>query len=234
MSEVNKTFEKLNAINVNDKIKTKLGLKYLSWAYAWGELLSAYPDATFTIYTRTVETTETNTQTDNETGTTKTITTKYTQEIPYFTDGISGFVKVGVTVQGIEYVEYYPIMDLKNNSVRARNISSVDVNKALQRAFVKACARHGLGLYIYSGEDLPEEEKNAPVKVSAATDFKTVQSDVINLVKKLQNTDENAEVVRYIKEVFPDTKLSMTTEAQLDKLIAARTYLTSLQDKLGK
>lgn len=234
MSEVNKTFEKLNAINVNDKIKTKLGLKYLSWAYAWGELLSAYPDATFTIYTRTVETTETNAQTDNETGTTKTITTKYTQEIPYFTDGISGFVKVGVTVQGIEYIEYYPIMDLKNNSVRARNISSVDVNKALQRAFVKACARHGLGLYIYSGEDLPEEEKNSPVKVSAATDFKTVQNDVINLVKKLQNTGENAEVVRYIKEVFPDTKLSMTTEAQLDKLIAARTYLTSLQDKLGK
>lgn len=229
----NKTFKKLNAININDKIKTKMGLKYLSWAYAWGELLSAYPDATFTVYTRTVETNETTTQTDGE-GLTKTTTVKYTQEIPYFTDGISGFVKVGVTVQGIEYIEYYPIMDLKNNSVRARNISSVDVNKALQRAFVKACARHGLGLYIYSGEDLPEEEKNAPVKVSVASDFATVQSDVINLVKKLQTTEQNAEVVRYIKEVFPDTKLSATTEAHLDKLIAARTYLTSLQDKLGK
>jgi hypothetical protein len=37
----------------------------------------------------------------------------------------------------------------------------MDVNKAIQRSLTKACARHGLGLYIYAGEDLPEEEAKA-------------------------------------------------------------------------
>ena len=222
----NKTFAVLNDINVNDKVKTKMGLNYLSWAYAWGELLKAYPDATSTIYTRTIETNETITTEDKDNGVTRTVVNKSTQEIPYFTDGRTCFVKVGVSIQGIEYIEYFPIMGLKNDAIPANRVTMTDVNKALQRAFVKACARHGLGLYIYAGEDLPEAEKNAPVVVSDATDFKSVQTDVINLVTKMQN---DPEVVRYIKEMFPGTRLSQTTEEHLDKLIAARTYLSSRQ-----
>ena len=117
-------------------------------------------------------------------------------------------------------------MGLKNDAIPANRVTMTDVNKALQRAFVKACARHGLGLYIYAGEDLPEVEKNAPVVVSDSTDFKSVQTDVINLVTKMQN---DPEVVRYIQEMFPGTRLSQTTEEHLDKLIAARTYLSSRQ-----
>lgn len=222
----NKTFAVLNDINVNDKVKTKMGLNYLSWAYAWGELLKAYPDATLTVYNRTIETNETITTEDKDNGVTRTVVNKSTQEVPYFTDGRSCFVKVGVSIQGIEYIEYYPIMGLKNDAIPANRVTMTDVNKALQRAFVKACARHGLGLYIYAGEDLPEAEKNAPVVVSDATDFKSVQTDVINLVTKMQN---DLEVVRYIKEMFPGTRLSQTTEEHLDKLIAARTYLSSRQ-----
>lgn len=222
----NKTFAVLNDINVNDKVKTKMGLNYLSWAYAWGELLKAYPDATLTVYNRTIETNETITTEDKDNGVTRTVVNKSTQEVPYFTDGRSCFVKVGVSIQGIEYIEYYPIMGLKNDAIPANRVTMTDVNKALQRAFVKACARHGLGLYIYAGEDLPEAEKNAPVVVSDATDFKSVQTDVINLVTKMQN---DPEVVRYIKEMFPGTRLSQTTEEHLDKLIAARTYLSSRQ-----
>ena len=222
----NKTFAVLNDINVNDKIKTKMGLNYLSWAYAWGELLKAYPDATLNVYNRTIETNETITTEDKDNGVTRTVVNKSTQEVPYFTDGRSCFVKVGVSIQGIEYIEYYPIMGLKNDAIPANRVTMTDVNKALQRAFVKACARHGLGLYIYAGEDLPEAEKNAPVVVSDATDFKSVQTDVINLVTKMQN---DPEVVRYIKEMFPGTRLSQTTEEHLDKLIAARTYLSSRQ-----
>lgn len=222
----NKTFAVLNDINVNDKVKTKMGLNYLSWAYAWGELLKAYPDATLTVYNRTIETNETIKTEDKDNGVTRTVVNKSTQEVPYFTDGRSCFVKVGVSIQGIEYIEYYPIMGLKNDAIPANRVTMTDVNKALQRAFVKACARHGLGLYIYAGEDLPEAEKNAPVVVSDATDFKSVQTDVINLVTKMQN---DPEVVRFIKEMFPGTRLSQTTEEHLDKLIAARTYLSKRQ-----
>ena len=224
--KVNETFAVLNDINVNDKVKTKMGLNYLSWAYAWGELLKAYPDATLNVYNRTIETNETITTEDKDNGVTRTVVNKSTQDVPYFTDGRSCFVKVGVSIQGIEYIEYFPIMGLKNDAIPANRVTMTDVNKALQRAFVKACARHGLGLYIYAGEDLPEVEKNAPVVVSDATDFKSVQTDVINLVTKMQN---DPEVVRYIQEMFPGTRLSQTTEEHLDKLIAARTYLSSRQ-----
>ena len=222
----NKTFAVLNDINVNDKVKTKMGLNYLSWAYAWGELLKAYPDATLNVYNRTIETNETITTEDKDNGVTRTVVNKSTQDVPYFTDGRSCFVKVGVSIQGVEYIEYFPIMGLKNDAIPANRVTMTDVNKALQRAFVKACARHGLGLYIYAGEDLPEAEKNAPVVVSDATDFQSVQTDVINLVTKMQN---DPEVVRYIQEMFQGTRLSQTTEEHLDKLIAARTYLSSRQ-----
>lgn len=224
--KINETFAVLNDINVNDKVKTKMGLNYLSWAYAWGELLKAYPDATLNVYNRTIETNETITTEDKDNGVTRTVVNKSTQEVPYFTDGRSCFVKVGVSIQGIEYIEYFPIMGLKNDAIPANRVTMTDVNKALQRAFVKACARHGLGLYIYAGEDLPEAEKNAPVVVSDSTDFKSVQTDVINLVTKMQN---DPEVVRYIQEMFPGTRLSQTTEEHLDRLIAARTYLSSRQ-----
>ena len=203
-----------------------MGLNYLSWAYAWGELLKAYPDATLNVYNRTIETNETITTEDKDNGVTRTVVNKSTQDVPYFTDGRSCFVKVGVSIQGVEYIEYFPIMGLKNDAIPANRVTMTDVNKALQRAFVKACARHGLGLYIYAGEDLPEAEKNAPVVVSDSTDFKSVQTDVINLVTKMQN---DPEVVRYIQEMFPGTRLSQTTEEHLDKLIAARTYLSSRQ-----
>ena len=230
--QVNKTFKILNDINISDKTKEKMGLKYLSWAYAWGELLKHYPDATMTVYTRTINSTETVEVTDN--GVKKTTVNTSQQEIPYFTDGRTCFVKVGVTIQGIEYIEYFPVMGLRNDAIKANNVTMTDVNKSIQRAFVKACARHGLGLYIYAGEDLPETEKNAPVEVSTSNDFATVKKDVINLAQKLLNSAVENEVSRYIQEMFPGIRLSNTTEEHLDKLIAARTYLANLQDNLEK
>ena len=230
----NKTFAVLNDINVNDKVKTKMGLNYLSWAYAWGELLKAYPDATLNVYNRTIETNETITTEDKDNGVTRTVVNKSTQEVPYFTDGRSCFVKVGVSIQGVEYIEYFPIMGLKNDAIPANRVTMTDVNKALQRAFVKACARHGLGLYIYAGEDLPETEKKSPVEISTSNDFNVVKKDVINLAQKLLNSPVEQEVSRYIQEIFPGIRLSTTTEEHLDKLIAARTYLANLQANLEK
>ena len=130
-------FAVLNAINVNDKTEKKNGLTYLSWAWAWGEIKKRYPDANYTIY-------------ENADG------------LNYHTDGRTCWVKTGVTVSGIEHIEYLPVMDHRNKSIPANAVTSFDVNKAIQRSLTKACARHGLGLYIYAGEDLPEGEDAQP------------------------------------------------------------------------
>ena len=127
-------FEILNAINVSGKTEKKGNLTYLSWAWAWGELKKIHPDATYTIY-------------ENSEG------------WNYHTDGKTAWVKTGVTVNGIENIEYLPIMDYRNNSIPVDKVTSTDVNKTIQRSLTKAVARHGLGLYIYAGEDLPEEER---------------------------------------------------------------------------
>ena len=127
-------FSKLNEINVSDKTEKKNGLTYLSWAWAWGEVKKEFPDATYTVY-------------ENAEG------------WNYFTDGRTGWVKTGATVNGIEHIEYLPIMDYRNKSIALENITSFDVNKTIQRSLTKALARHGLGLYIYAGEDLPEGEE---------------------------------------------------------------------------
>lgn len=130
-------FVVLNDINVNDKTEKKNGLTYLSWAWAWGEIKKLFPDATYTIY-------------ENPDG------------LFYHTDGKTCWVKTGVTVNGIEHIEYLPVMDFRNKSIPTNSVTSFDVNKAIQRSLTKACARHGLGLYIYAGEDLPENEAPTP------------------------------------------------------------------------
>ena len=128
----NNYFSVLNSIDVGEKTESKNGLTYLSWAWAWGELKKRHPDAVYTIY-------------ENRDG------------WFYHTDGKTGWVKTGVTVNGIEHIEYLPIMNYQNKSIPADKITSFDVNKAIQRSLTKAVARHGLGLYIYAGEDLPED-----------------------------------------------------------------------------
>lgn len=131
-------FTELNRINVTDKTEKKNGLTYLSWAWAWGELKKRHPDATYQIY-------------------------EDAEGRFYHTDGSTCWVKTGVTVEGIEHIEYLPVMDFKNRSVPQAAVTSVDVNKAIQRSLTKAVARHGLGLYIYAGEDLPEEDTTADI-----------------------------------------------------------------------
>lgn len=142
-------FETLNAINVNEHTEKKNGLTYLSWGWAWAEVKKHYPDAQYTIY-------------ENANG------------MNYHTDGRTCWVKTGVTIEGLEHIEYLPVMDYANKSIPAERVTSFDVNKAIQRSLTKAVARHGLGLYIYAGEDLPETANNQfdtiLAEVSAAKD----------------------------------------------------------------
>lgn len=123
-------YEVLSAVDVSKQTKKKDKLTYLSWPFAWGELLKRYPTATYKVY-------------ENKDG------------WNYHTDGKTAWVKTGVTVEGVEHVEMLPVMDYRNKAISADQITSTDVNKAIQRSLTKAIARHGLGLYIYAGEDLP-------------------------------------------------------------------------------
>ena len=100
----------------------------------------------------------------------------------YFTDGKTCWVKTGVEIAGLEHIEYLPIMDYKNKSISLENVTSFDVNKSVQRSLTKALARHGLGLYLYAGEDLPEIE----VEKISAKDAKILQ----NVVKNFDEPDK--------------------------------------------
>ena len=157
--EEKSVFAVLNAIDVNEHKETKNGLSYLSWAWAWAEVKKNYPEAFYTIY-------------ENKDG------------LNYHTDGRTCWVKTGMTINGLEHIEYLPVMDYKNQSIPLERVTSFDVNKAIQRSLTKAAARHGLGLYIYAGEDLPEEaaeRKNdelgaACLEAAAAADIKELES----------------------------------------------------------
>lgn len=155
-------FEVLNAVNVNDHAEKKNGLTYLSWAWAWAEIKKRYPEATYTIY----ETPE---------------------GVNYFTDGRTCWVKTGLTIEGLEHIEYLPVMDFKNKSIPLESVTSFDVNKAIQRSLTKAAARHGLGLYIYAGEDLPDTDKDAETTEKARNEtinekeWKALQSYIVSL-----------------------------------------------------
>ena len=188
-------FEKLNAINVNGHTEKKNGLTYLSWAWAWGELLKQYPDSTYTIY-------------ENKDG------------WCYHTDGRTAWVKTGVTVEGKEYIEMLPVMDFKNRSIPLEQITSFDVNKAIQRSLTKAVARHGLGLYIYAGEDLPEQEA-AKAREEAS---KPTRAQIINQFCKdhglTQEAFGNYKRGAVTSKIIPDKMVNSLTEDEFAALLS--------------
>ena len=198
-------FNVLNAVDCSEKTEKKNGLTYLSWALAWGEVKKLHPDATYTIY-------------------------ENAQGWNYHSDGRTCWVKTGMTVNGIEHIEYLPVMDFRNASIKAEMVTSFDVNKAIQRSLTKAAARHGLGLYIYAGEDLPEAavettpvqskpiakvEPKEPVKVTA------VQPDVLksrNAELKALLKDRNKTLDDY-KRVAGERTASGMTDDEYNQLL---------------
>jgi len=170
MSNSKSVFETLNSINVNDKVEKKNNLTYLSWAWAWAEVKKNYPTATYTIY-------------------------EDVNGMFYHTDGKSAWVKTGVTINDQEHIEYLPVMDYRNNSILLDKITSVDVNKTIQRSLTKAIARHGLGLYVYAGEDLPGGETKVASKKPVAKKPVTKKMTTIELNVGDENWDK---VLKYV------------------------------------
>lgn len=147
-------FEKLNAINVNDKTEVKdngqAKLTYLSWAWAWQECKKQFPDASYEIL-------------------------KFENNLPYVYDENTGYmVFTKVTIEDITHEMWLPVMDEKNKAMKNKSYTyktkygekevapatMFDINKTIMRCLTKNLAMFGLGIYIYAGEDLPEDVKN--------------------------------------------------------------------------
>jgi hypothetical protein len=136
-------FEQLSALNLSSKVEKRGNLSYISWATAWGECKKLFPDMNRTVY-------------ESETG------------MNYFTDGSTAWVKVGVTINGLECIDYLPVMNHMNKSIPLASLTSFDVNKTIQRSMVKALALHGLALNVYNKEEFQDEPAKAVVPKSTA------------------------------------------------------------------
>ena len=128
-------YKKALETDVSGKTEKKNGLTYLSWSWAWAEFIKLYPSATYEIK-------------------------KNVNGLPCFGDDKLGYmVYTAVTVDAITHEMWLPVMDFKNKSMLQP--TTFDINKAVMRCLTKNLAMFGLGLYIYSGEDLPETEELA-------------------------------------------------------------------------
>ena len=195
------TFEKLSAINVNERVEKKNGLTYLSWAWAWSEVKKACPDATYKVG-----------ETD-------------------YDEAIGFMCHTTVTIDGETLEMWLPVMDSSNRSMKKiqytvstkygdktiEAATTFDINKTIMRCLVKNLAMFGLGLYIFAGEDLPESDS-----------LVVVPQEVV-LVDLVKDSDNWAKVVKYIeknknlgvKEIVQQLGRKYTMSAPIKKEIAS-------------
>lgn len=193
-------FETLNGINVNEHTEKKNGLTYLSWAWAWQEVKKRYASATYKIW-RT------------ETG-----------EAYVYDENLGYMVHTSVTIEGETLDMWLPVMDSANNAMKdkpytiktkykeieVKQATMFDINKTIMRCLVKNIGMFGLGLYIYAGEDLPED-------ISESKDDDKSREDKEKLVatlceKKGKNVDDMC-------AFYKATNVSELSDVNLDNAI---------------
>lgn len=158
------SFDKLNKINVNEFTEKKGNFTYLSWAWAVRELLQVAPDSTWLVHEWGLE----------------------GNKQPYMQTKAGCFVQVTVTVDGVDRTQVHPVLDNRNKTIDEPN--AFQINTSIQRCLAKAIALHGLGLYIFAGEDLPtppgpitpEQYQEITNLIAGIKDFDA--SDVINKI----------------------------------------------------
>ena len=177
-------FTELYSLNVNENVEKKEGLSYLSWSWAVAEILKKYPDMTYEIL-------------------------RFENNLPYTYDEKTGYmVFTKVTIEGITREMWLPVMDSKNKAMLDHEYTydvknwktgeivektvapatMFDINKTIMRCLTKNFAMFGLGLYIYAGEDLPEEEQN-----------KKITEEQIKSIRKLVAEDKIEDMLTYYK-----------------------------------
>ena len=177
-NQIKSVYSTLSQTSVREKIERKGNLDYLSWANAWHMLKTAYPNAQRKVYEH------------EHTG------------FNYFTDGRTAYVKVGIIVNDLEHIDYLPVMDFRNNALPIDKVTATDVNKTIQRSTAKAIAMHGLGLSLWTGEDVP-----VIVDVTQATQ----ESSLIELTKGSENWDKVAQYITLNKQIGLDKIIQQLT-----------------------
>ena len=177
-NQIKSVYSTLSQTSVREKIERKGNLDYLSWANAWHMLKTAYPNAQRKVYEH------------EHTG------------FNYFTDGRTAYVKVGIIVNDLEHIDYLPVMDFRNNALPIDKVTATDVNKTIQRSTAKAIAMHGLGLSLWTGEDVP-----VIVDVAQATQ----ESSLIELTKGSENWDKVAQYITLNKQIGLDKIIQQLT-----------------------
>tara|TARA_R100001443_G_scaffold40029_1_gene53413 strand:+ start:4607 stop:5191 length:585 start_codon:yes stop_codon:yes gene_type:complete len=147
MSKQKNYYKELSELPIKRLVEKKGGLDYLSWSNAWDMLKKQHPSAQRKVYE------------SESTG------------LAYFTDGKTAYVKVGIIVNDIEHIDYLPVMDFRNKSIPLDKLTSFDVSKTIQRATAKAIAMHGLGLSLWTGEDIPSNEEPKQIVKSISLDI---------------------------------------------------------------
>jgi hypothetical protein len=221
-------------LNVQDHVEKKNGLTYLSWAWAWAEALKADPTATFHVDTF-----------QRADGTT----------IPYMDINGTAMVWVRTTLFSKEMTCMLPVMDHRNKPIQ--NPDAFQVNTAIMRCLTKCLAMHGLGLYIYAGEDLPEDDgvvpppKPAPkaekppakmegeagrFQITVKTKPDATPTDFINIVSEaavvcLEQATSQAEVMQVfqVNRALFDKVKSIDPECHKDLMSAFKTKKDSFQ-----
>ena len=191
-NQIKSVYSTLSQTSVREKIERKGNLDYLSWANAWHMLKTAYPNAQRKVYEH------------DHTG------------FNYFTDGRTAYVKVGIIVNDLEHIDYLPVMDFRNNALPIDKVTATDVNKTIQRSTAKAIAMHGLGLSLWTGEDVP-----VIVDVAQAPQ----ESSLIELTKGSDNWEKVAQYITLNKQIGLDKIIQQlstkyTISAAVNKEIA--------------
>jgi hypothetical protein len=197
--EKQSVFATLSSISVKDKIERKGNLDYLSWANAWALLKANYPDTQRVVYESPF------------TG------------LNYFTDGTTAYVKVGVLVNGWEHIDYLPIMDFRNNAIPIAKITSMDVNKAIQRSTAKAIAMHGLGLSLWTGEDIPEQVTATP-ETTAKVELKELvkDSEEWERVSAYVNGNKDKKFTDLLEQISRKFVIKANVQKELEKIHKAK------------
>ncbi|MCU4871088.1 DUF1071 domain-containing protein [Bacillus thuringiensis] len=155
-------FKRMFALNVNDKLEKKNGLSYLSWAWAWAETKKIDPRAKQHVHYFPYE-------------------GNIDVQVPYLKTPNGFFVQVSVTIHGHTETEMLPVLDHRNKPIA--NPNAFEINKNQKRCLVKAIALHGLGLYVYAGEDIPEGAEGGPKTLAEKTNQGSRNNEVDKLKK---------------------------------------------------
>ena len=213
----------LSAINVNDKTEKKGNLTYLSWAWAWGELMNHFPMATYTF-------------TEWEYPNGQSYVTKDILIYPDETCSVECELRIGELVRKM----WLPVMDYKNNAIINPNARAISDTK--MRCLVKCISMFGLGHYIYAGEDLPRSDDSPPVKTEKAPTkakrkLTKAQQESLEEIREVVTTHavftNNNGALGLQKQVL-DVIDGDPTPAQVDEWKAYVTGETSLYDNENK